>query len=98
MPTPHLFSDGGGIVTGTHDIAEARRLVADLKIDGDDDRYVIAAASRMFRTREARLETGRIIPIAPDMQDWMDGCTWQWRDGYKLGKRGVTKAVVWYAW
>lgn len=93
----HLFVDGGGMVTGTHDIKAARALIADLKIDGDDDREFIAQVSREFSIRSAELETGRIVPVGPNTYDADEGYSWFWRSGYELGKPGVTKAVVWHA-
>lgn len=92
-PKAHLFIDGGGMVTGTHDIQEARRLIVAEKADGSDDRYDIADASAMFRARYARLETGRIVPNGN--RDWDPEYAWFWRRGYELGKPGVTRAVVW---
>ena len=93
-PKAHLFYEGGGMVTGTHDAKEARRLLADewLETMGDrEERQDIAFASRQFRLRDARLQTGRIIPADPG-----DDVRWWWRSGYKLGKPGVTRAVVWH--
>lgn len=93
----HLFNDGGGMVTGTHDIKEARRLIVDEYMDTNgydfSDRGDIADASRTFRAGHARLETGRIVPNNPETGD--PDYTWFWRSGYELGKPGVTRAVVW---
>jgi len=91
-----LFNEGGGMVTGTHDIKAARRLmvaeVADLS-----DRYDVAWASHRFSARCAELETGRIVPVGPNSAYADEGYSWFWRPGYELGKPGVTKAVVWHA-
>lgn len=100
MATPkvHLFLEDGGMVTGTHDVAEARRLIAAewLETHADpDNREDIADASRFFRARDARLETGRIVPESPANQRAGSEYAWFWRRGYKLGTPGVTKAVVW---
>lgn len=93
----HLFVDGGGMVTGTHDIKEARRLmVAEaMEIWGADrdDRAEVAEVSGYFRPHKARLETGRIVPNNPETGD--PDYSWVWRRGYELGKPGVTRAVVW---
>lgn len=96
----HLFisDDGGGMVTGTHDVALARRLLAREWLhahgdteDGPNRRRDVAEASYRFRARRARLEVGRVIPTPSDLEDW----AWEWRPGYQLGKPGVTRAVVW---
>lgn len=92
----HLFNEGGGMVTGTHDVKEARRVIVDAALEayGDyRDRYDIAAASAEFQVRKARLETGRIVPNNPETGD--PDYSWFWRSGYELGKPGVTRAVVW---
>lgn len=92
----HLFVEGGGMVTGTHDAKAARRLIVEefLEQFGDyRDRYDIAVASAQFQVRKARLETGRIVPNNPETGD--PDYTWFWRSGYELGKSGVTRAVVW---
>jgi hypothetical protein len=92
----HLFVDGGGMVTGTHDIKTARRLIVDVALEqyGDyRDRYDIASASAAFQVRKARLETGRVVPNNPENGD--PDYSWFWRSGYELGKPGVTRAVVW---
>lgn len=92
----HLFNDGGGLVTGTHDVKAARRLIVAewLEWYGDcDERRDIAEASYCFRVRDARLETGRIVPNNPETGD--PDYSWFWRSGYELGKRGATRAVVW---
>lgn len=92
----HLYLEGGGMVTGTHDVTEARRLLVDAwleyNVGGPYDREDIAHASRRFAARSASIETGRIVPAGPD--HW-EGYSWFWRKGYELGKRGVTRAVVW---
>jgi hypothetical protein len=93
----HLFVDGGGMVTGTHDIKEARRLIVDHAMDnglGDfDNREDLAYFSAQFRPHQARLETGRIVPVGN--MEYHSEYSWFWRSGYKLGKPGVTRAVVW---
>ena len=93
----HLFVDGGGMVTGTHDIRAARRLIIAEAMDNGlgafDDRYDVAYFSARFRPHEARLETGRIVPNNPETGD--PDYSWWWRSGYELGKPGVTRAVVW---
>lgn len=94
----HLFNEGGGMVTGTHDVKTARLLLANhwLEEQADPDfRDDVAEASRMFRASSATLETGRIVPNNPETGD--PDYSWFWRSGYKLGKPGVTKAVVWHA-
>lgn len=108
----HVFLDGGGMVTGTHDVVAARRVAVEeqLSVLGyalpleDEDREVfvrdwrreVARASAMFRIRDARLEVGRVVPVNPDTGS---DYAWFWRSGYELGKPGVTRAVVWYpAW
>ncbi|HEY9354527.1 MAG TPA: hypothetical protein VIP28_14790 [Nocardioides sp.] len=95
----HLFNEGGGMVTGTHDVKAARRLIVDefLEWNGYDheDRLDVAHASAMFSARCAELETGRIVPNNPETGD--PDYSWFWRSGYKPGKPGVTKAVVWHA-
>lgn len=97
-PKAHLFNEGGGMVTGTHDRKEARRLLVDewLEWNGDpDNREDVAEASRQFQIRSSELETGRIVPNNPETGD--PDYRWFWRSGYELGKPGVTKAVVWHA-
>lgn len=94
----HLFNEGGGMVTGTHDVKAARLLLVDLWLEEVGDPYEresIATASSMFHVRSADLETGRIVPNNPETGD--PDYTWFWRSGYTLGKPGVTKAVVWHA-
>lgn len=94
----HLFNEGGGMVTGTHDVKAARRLLVDLWLEEVGDLYEresIAVASRQFQIRSAELETGRIVPVSPNTE-YADGYAWFWRSGYALGKPGVTKAVVWH--
>lgn len=95
----HLFNEGGGMVTGTHDVKEARRLIVDHAMDNGlgsyDERQDIAHFSRQFAPQAAELETGRIVPVGPNAE-YADGYAWFWRQGYKLGKPGVTKAVVWH--
>lgn len=97
-PRAHLFNlDGGGMVTGTHNVAEARRLIVPLYAEEygwefASERHALAAGSANLRARDARLETGRIVPTGPDHPD---GYSWFWRSGYTLGKPGVTRAVVW---
>lgn len=94
----HLFNEGGGMVTGTHDVKAARLLLVNhwLEEVGDPyERESIAVASRQFQVRAAELETGRIVPNNPEIGD--PDYSWFWRSGYKLGKPGVTKAVVWHA-
>lgn len=95
----HLFNEGGGLVTGTHDIKAARRLMVDEWLEwyvgGPYERESIAEASSQFQVRSAVLETGRIVPNNPETGD--PDYSWFWRSGYKLGKPGVTKAVVWHA-
>jgi hypothetical protein len=95
---PHLFTDSGGMVTGTRNVERARRLMVDLWLEENAgltfevaDRYDIAEASRMFRVRDATVETGRVVPARPDDPDY----SWYWMSGYELGKPGVTVAVVW---
>lgn len=91
----HLFVEGGGLVTGCDDIVKARRAIVEEWIDIHgmyDDRESTAEASRCFRARNAKVQVGRIVPAGPD--NW-EGYTWFWRTGYKLGKPGVTTAVVW---
>ena len=93
----HLFNEGGGMVTGTHDAKDARRLLVAEWLENVGDPYEresIAVASRMFQVRSAELETGRIVPNNPETGD--PGYHWFWRSGYALGKPGVTKAVVWH--
>lgn len=94
----HLFLEGGGMVTGTHDVAAARRLIVATYMDEhpevDDDRQELAYVSRKFRASEARQEVGRIVPESPVAREY-SGYAWWWRSGYTLGKRGVTRAVVW---
>lgn len=93
----HLFVDGGGMVTGTHDVKEARRLIVDHALDnglGDfDNREDLAYFSAQFRPHQAHLETGRVVPNNPETGD--PDYSWWWRAGYELGKPGVTRAVVW---
>lgn len=108
-PKAHLYVDGGGMVTGTHDIALARRLLVAAHLEAvgyaknpADDygvwarpgerRRETAFASRMFQSRKARLETGRIVPNPPP---YNSEYIWFWRNDYELGKPGVTRAVVW---
>lgn len=93
----HLYVEGGGMVTGTHDVRAARKAIATEWLDQRgswDDREDIAEASRLFRASEARLEVGRVVPESPANRGF-SGYTWWWRTGYKLGKPGVTRAVVW---
>lgn len=98
-PEAHLFHEGGGMVTRTHDVATARRMLVDAWLweHGDPaDRYDVAEASSLFRVRDARCETGRIVPVGPStFENEYDPHTWLWRSGYPLGKPGVTRAVVW---
>lgn len=98
MARAHLFNEGGGMVTGTHDVKAARLLLVDewLEHNGDPGvREDVADASSQFQVRSAKLETGRIVPNNPETGD--PNYHWFWRSGYKLGKPGVTKAVVWHA-
>ena len=96
----HLFNEGGGMVTGTHDIKAARALIVDewLEWNGDlDCREDVAVASSMFHVSSAELQTGRIVPVGPHSAYADEGYSWFWRSGYELGKPGVTRAVVWHA-
>ena len=103
----HLFLDEeGGMVTGTDDVRVARRLIVAEYLDridsysrttsaspsAWDDPNEVAYASRRFRAREARVETGRCVPAE---RGRADGYKWFWRSGYEPGKPGVTTAVVW---
>jgi hypothetical protein len=95
----HLFMEGGGIVTGTHDKLAAQRAIVDEYLDyhGDyADGWSVLDAVRMFSLCSASLETGRIVPADRATREF-EGYTWWWRSGYKLGRRGVTRAVVWNA-
>ena len=104
-PKAHLFNDGGGMVTGTHDVKIARSLIVDMFLENERgiilpdctwaDRDEVADASGQFRASSACLETGRIVPNNPETGD--PDYTWFWRSGYALGKPGVTRAVVWHA-
>lgn len=97
----HLFGgDGGGIVTGTHDIKAARRAIVEKRLEdqgltlAEATREEIARASWEFPARQAVLEVGRVVPSGPYPN--LRGDMF-WYPGYELGKRGVTKAVTWYA-
>lgn len=102
-PRPHVFSEGGGIVTGTHDVKVARRLIVELYLeevemvnlpldpDDYDGRVRVAEASHLFSVGAAAQEVGRIVPTGADPYEY----AWFWRSGYALGKPGVTRAVVW---
>ena len=103
-PNPHLFNEGGGLVTRCQDVRVARRLLVkkwldeEVGLDFDDPEQVaqcredIALASARFRPHHAHVGHGRIVPADPYEPD----VTWWWRagDGH-LGQRGVTPAVWW---
>lgn len=98
-PKAHLFLEGGGIVTRTHDKVTAQRLIVDEYLDsvgGYDDGEEMLSAYRLFSLRGADLETGRMVPEAPEAREF-SGYSWWWRSGYKPGKPGVTRAVVWHS-
>lgn len=87
------------MVTGTHDKLLAQRMIVDEWLDQNashDDGADVLDALRMFSLQEADLQTGRIVPEAPEAREY-SGYAWWWRSGYKLGKPGVTRAVVWNA-
>lgn len=94
----HLFMEGGGMVTGTHDKLEAQRLLVDERLDsngGYDDGEAILDALREFNLACADIETGRVVPESPANREY-SGYAWWWRSGYEIGKPGVTRAVVWH--
>lgn len=100
MPKAHLFNEGGGIVTGTHDVKAARRVIVEKRLEDQGrtfetaTREEIAEASWEFPARQAVLEIGRMVPGGryPSLRgDYL------WYPGYELGKPGVAKAVAWYA-
>lgn len=98
-PRAHLYLEGGGMVTGTHDKLMAQRLMVDEWLDhhaGHGDGEWTLDAVRMFSLEQASLETGRIVPESPEAREF-SGYSWWWRSGYSLGKPGVTRAVVWNA-
>ena len=86
------------MVTGTHDKLKAQRLIVDEHLDscgGYDDGGELLDSLKRFSLRDAELETGRIVPESPENREF-SGYAWWWRSGYKLGKPGVTRAVVWH--
>lgn len=80
----HIFSDGGGIVTGTDDVEAARALLKSGFSAGQVSELAVFDG-------EGTVQTGRIVPAGPHDDD---GNAWYWRPGYKSGVRGVTTAVV----
>lgn len=104
-PTPHLFTDEGGVVTRCQDVRLARLLLveASLEIEGyslddivrdSDWREVVVQVSRRFRARDARVGYGRINVARSD--DW-DGASWYWQDVAPDRRgHGITPAVWWY--
>lgn len=96
----HLFNEGGGLVTGTHDVKAARRVIVEKRLEDqgltldEATREEIARASWEFPARQAVLEIGRIVPAG--RYRYLSGDK-LWFPGHKLGKPGVTKAVTWYA-
>jgi hypothetical protein len=92
-PKAHIFMDGeGGLVTGTHDIEIARDLMRiELRSYYEEDEI----SEYDFTEPEPVLQIGRIVP-APSYSDY----SWFWKGRLTeadLGKRGVTRGVVWNA-
>ncbi|WP_159600297.1 hypothetical protein [Agromyces humi] len=91
-PRAHLSDEGGGLVTGTHDIVVARAVMrARLEHEfGADD-----AAEFDFTTAEPELKLIRSIPARRDDPDYL----WYFVDvdPDHQGRPGVTRAVIWKA-
>lgn len=91
-PTPHLYLEGGGMVTRCDDPEIARPLMVDawievyglIELDSEED------AAELFPIDRASVQRGRVVPC--DCGD----CSWTWhpvREG--ATGRGITTAVVW---
>jgi hypothetical protein len=100
QPVPHLFMEGGGLVTRCQDVEQARLLLRELATEGEDpcdcdvpgcDECIYQDG--LFPAKEAHVGHGRIVPAQPNDPD---GYTWWWRSGDgQPGQRGVTLAVWW---
>ena len=95
----------GYLVTGCDDVEAAKAAVlAEYSSELADEmgEYVIAGGflpgdpAAWFDTHPGHVETGRIVPSSPGERD-DTGVMWWWRAGYKLGKPGVTTAVMFRA-
>jgi hypothetical protein len=77
------------LVTGTDDVGAAREAAESTVAEyfGRDDEMIAA----FWDNHPPRQETGRIVPAQPDNPE---GVSWWWRSGYKPGKPGVTRAVL----
>ena len=78
----------GVLVTGTHDIEAARAEAEDVVRTNVEE----SDRAQWWADNPPELQVGRIVPAGPDWRD--DGVAWWWRTGYKLGKPGVTRAVL----
>ena len=95
-PTAHIFKDGeGGIVTKTHDIELARKLMREelaklyLPEELEDSGYD-------FTDREPVLEFGRVVPADRNQREDGYEWFWYWQPESEYGKPGVTRAVGWH--
>jgi hypothetical protein len=91
----HLYVDGGGMVTGTTDVAAATDAIrsAWLESTGWENETQIPEDERAgwdFWSKTPAIEVGRTVPAGRD-SDY----GWFWRTGGVIGTRGVTTAVVW---
>lgn len=99
-PTAHLWLDDGGMVTGCDDPAIARPLLLAELADSygyaaDDPEFVLDHGDA-FPVDAAKVQRGRVVPVAPDSWQRDEGFAWLWLPlpADRAG-RGVTTAVVW---
>lgn len=87
-PTARLYSDGGGVVTGTHDVELARTLI----LAEDDEHFGDIDNPNRFPADRAVITRGRIVHCLPGSYGDGQGWAWQFHPGEG---RGSTPAVEW---
>lgn len=98
-PRAHVFLDGGGVVTKTHDVERAQRLIIaeHLSYYGELGESEEELRDEVYPLDGASLVYGRIVPADPGVRQ-SEGYTWFWRQfdgpGPWVG-RGITRAVKW---
>lgn len=88
-PRAHVYADGGGIVTGTHDRELAARLFT------EECRQAYEDFEGAYKAEDGQLTYGRVIPLGPHHPLRLaEGWTWQWSDYGSMPRRGASRAVV----